>query len=541
MKEPQVKNHLKNLFIFIFFIYLMQIVNNTDSNITNIYDGNLEDLIKPLNLTNISIIDLILPSYKNEIIVFNNNSAIEIINNITKISENIFKNNSSTEIINNITKISENIFKYNSSTDYYKNLYKGECCNDVCCSCTTEFGADVTLSDRSKEFMDHEMLFRENKSNPNISVGKSEINVKLLNNSKNISTINKNNLKVLKCFKKLFSKEGLKKNTGNYILLSLVVGTCSCVVILIVKECKTLDTLIDQIIAEKKIKIKISLNNKNGPPKAKKARNSFKIKYKKDIIKESSSKIEIKNKKFLLNNNETFGDTLNNKGNKYNDLEMNTLEYEDALKIDRRTYIEFYFSLFKRKQILVFTFYTSNDYNLRTMKINLLLFSFAIDYTVNTLFFNDDVIHRIKIDEGKYTLLYRKGNLILSFLISNVCKFIIKYFSLTEKNIIEMKNSNDEQKNSKNKKCIKIKIILFFVFNVLILLFFWYYISCFCAIYLNTQMHLLKDTLISFGTSLLYPIALCFLPGIFRIPSLRAAKKDKNFIYKISKLIGFVI
>ena len=144
MKEPQVKNHLKNLFIFIFFIYLMQIVNNTDSNITNIYDGNLEDLIKRLNLTNISIIDLILPSYKNEIIVFNNNSAIEIINNITKISENIFKNNSSTEIINNITKISENIFKYNSSTDYYKNLYKGECCNDVCCSCTTEFGADVT-------------------------------------------------------------------------------------------------------------------------------------------------------------------------------------------------------------------------------------------------------------------------------------------------------------------------------------------------------------------------------------------------------------
>ena len=64
-----------------------------------------------------------------------------------------------------------------------------------------------------------------------------------------------------------------------------------------------------------------------------------------------------------------------------------------------------------------------------------------------------------------------------------------------------------------------------------------WYISCFCAIYKNTQIHLIKDTLISFGLSLLYPIGLCLLPGIFRIPSLRASKQDKECIYSLGRII----
>ena len=87
------------------------------------------------------------------------------------------------------------------------------------------------------------------------------------------------------------------------------------------------------------------------------------------------------------------------------------------------------------------------------------------------------------------------------------------------------------------KKCLKIKFILFFILNYFFLILFWYYISCFCAIYKNTQFYLIKDTLISFGLSLLYPVGLCFIPGIFRIPSLRAFKQDKECIYKLSTVI----
>ena len=70
------------------------------------------------------------------------------------------------------------------------------------------------------------------------------------------------------------------------------------------------------------------------------------------------------------------------------------------------------------------------------------------------------------------------------------------------------------------------------------MLFFWYFISCFCAVYTNTQIILIEDTLISFCTSMLYPFAINLLPGFFRIAALRAKNRDKKCIYNISLLIA---
>ncbi len=105
------------------------------------------------------------------------------------------------------------------------------------------------------------------------------------------------------------------------------------------------------------------------------------------------------------------------KENKYSDIEINELSYKKALKVDKRTYCEYYCSLIKRKQLLVFTFYTNDDYNLRCIKIVLFLFSFALDYAVNTLFFNDETMHEIYEDEGKYNFLYQIPNILYSTLL----------------------------------------------------------------------------------------------------------------------------
>ena len=83
-----------------------------------------------------------------------------------------------------------------------------------------------------------------------------------------------------------------------------------------------------------------------------------------------------------------------------------------------------------------------------------------------------------------------------------------------------------------------IKLIIFFVLIFLFLILFWYYLTCFCGVYKNTQTHLIKDTLLSFGLSLLYPFALNLLPGLFRIPSLN--NKNKECLYKISNIIQLI-
>ena len=69
----------------------------------------------------------------------------------------------------------------------------------------------------------------------------------------------------------------------------------------------------------------------------------------------------------------------------------------------------------------------------------------------------------------------------------------------------------------------------------MLLVMFWIYLSCFSAVYKNTQLHLIKDTLISFGTSLITPFAIYLLPGIFRIPSLK--NKDRKILYGISQVV----
>ena len=87
-------------------------------------------------------------------------------------------------------------------------------------------------------------------------------------------------------------------------------------------------------------------------------------------------------------------------------------------------------------------------------------------------------------------------------------------------------------------KFLKVKFIWFFNISLLFLILFWFYLSCFCAIYKNSQIQLLKDILISFGLSLMYPLGVYLIPGIFRIPSLKS--KNKECLYKISKIIQLI-
>ncbi len=86
-------------------------------------------------------------------------------------------------------------------------------------------------------------------------------------------------------------------------------------------------------------------------------------------------------------------------------------------------------------------------------------------------------------------------------------------------------------------KCLLYKFIIFFFISFIFLFFFWYYLACFCAIYKNTQLHLIKDTIISFWLSMLYPIGIYFIPGIFRIPALKDKQSNKETMYKFSQII----
>ena len=214
-----------------------------------------------------------------------------------------------------------------------------------------------------------------------------------------------------------------------------------------------------------------------------------------------------------------------------NDHEMNNLEYDMALAYDKRTFFQYYLSLLKKKQLILFTFVPINDYNLMYIKIILFIMSFSLFFTINGFFFSDKTMHKVYEDYGSYDFLYQIPQIFYSTMVCAVINIILKQLSLSEKNILEIKGEpleNIDQKSTKIKDCLKIKYALFFILSFLLMAFFWYFISCFCAVYPNTQIILIEDTLISFITSMIYPFGLNLLPPMFRIPALRAKKKDKN-------------
>ena len=221
----------------------------------------------------------------------------------------------------------------------------------------------------------------------------------------------------------------------------------------------------------------------------------------------------------------------------YNDKELNDLDFKLALKYDNRNLFKIYYSFLNTDHMLIKIFY-SKDYNSRFIKIFLFFYNFSLSYTVNALFFNEDTIHQILEDEGKYNFIYQLPQILYSTIISYLLGMILDYLALSEDNILELKAERIPQKAVQKSKellrTLKIKFIIFFIISFIFLLFFWYYVIFFCAVYINTQFHLIKDSVIGFGTGLLTPFGTKLIPLIFRIIGLKG--KVKYFFF-ISKLV----
>ena len=153
-------------------------------------------------------------------------------------------------------------------------------------------------------------------------------------------------------------------------------------------------------------------------------------------------------------------------------------------------------------------------------------------------------MHIIYEENGSYNFLHQIPQILYSTLISSTINTLMKHLSLSQNGVIKIKQtikvSQLVQKTFIMIKSFRLKMILFNILGFLLLSFSYYYLTMFCAVYTNTQLHLLKDIFTSFGLSLLYPFAYYLIPGFFRILSLKAVNKDKLWLYKISQMITFI-
>ena len=189
---------------------------------------------------------------------------------------------------------------------------------------------------------------------------------------------------------------------------------------------------------------------------------------------------------------------------------------------------------------MFFTFYKGNDYNIRNIKIYLFFFTFAINYSVCILFYNYKTLHKIYKENGKFNFIYQLPQIIYAAIITGVLSTIVNRLGLCENNILVIKKSllvEIEKEKQKQLDIILCKLISFFIVTYILLFFFWIYSASFCFVYRNTQIHLIKEAVISFSTSFMTPFLIYLFPGIFRIKALKSKKEPKKLMYNFSKFL----
>jgi len=82
--------------------------------------------------------------------------------------------------------------------------------------------------------------------------------------------------------------------------------------------------------------------------------------------------------------------------------------------------------------------------------------------------------------------------------------------------------------------------MIFFILNFVLLVLFWYYLTCFNAVYRNTQIYLIENTFISFGFSLFYPLIINIIPMIIRMCSIHSKNKNQRYTYIVSQILQVI-
>ena len=482
----------------------------------------------------------------------------------------------------------DELYLYNKSDNYYK---------EECKVFKSKNGTDISLYSRKKFFNTRFLSPCENncqfegyvtfydtpsfKCECNIKedlVSITELNYMALTNESSLLyqfdiEPKLTNFDVIKCYYLIASVDYITKNPGFYLLSLILLFLFIIIFIFIFKGYNSLSQRIDEAIKMKfhpeldvsnknliVLKIKIKHKNSSRIKKNKNKRSKSTKNMNRDMNKPKTINIRgnsvASNNNMMSNKNSdpknqlTKVDSLGqlnkeNDGNAYtfeNDYELNNISFQQAIKIDNREFCDLYRSLIKNKQLIMFSFFDFNSYNSPIIKKTIFFLSFVYHYGFNAFFFTDEILDTIFEEEGKYNPLVLVPLAVYSAMITTVfIKLLVDFLVLTEKQVLRIKNEKTEEKaNDEKKRLMKITIIklcIFFSINIILLIFFWFYLTCFNAVYPNTQIFLVINTAISFVISNIIPLIYNLIPAFIRndiltnknIKKMKSKKKSSEF------------
>ena len=378
------------------------------------------------------------------------------------------------------------------------------------------------------------------------------------------------NIWVFKCILNIFSLEILKSNILGFIILGFILIIFMGAIYYSVKEkyifFGKIQKLIDEIPQKpKKGKNITKIENKKEENEQEHDLNNIIYKQKKSYTKRNTNLLnylKINNAQSSIrpiknsdganilklnenkskNNDKKAKSKIKKEENKIYEKTYNELNfacYSEAINNDKRTAMEFYFSLIKTKHLIFFPFTKKNDFNSRSMKICFLILMSGFILTISVLFIDESDLHEFYLSNGVFNIFYHLPKILCSSITSSIIKYILLWNIFTEKNFLNLKKRislGRIDRYNKDMATLSLKSACFFPVSIIILALFWIYIMCFGSVFSKSHFQILKMFLISFGFHLIAPFIYNFIPTFFRICSLKG-KQNKEYLYRFSQYL----
>ncbi len=203
----------------------------------------------------------------------------------------------------------------------------------------------------------------------------------------------------------------------------------------------------------------------------------------------------------------------------------------------------FWYNL-RQRQIIINTFFEKDQLKPISIKLLVMVFSFTCYFVINGFLYNEDYITQVYNREGSITFIdYLQDSIeriIFSSLVGGFISFLIGIVFSTDKKIekvIEREKKNKivlKGKISKIYKCNNITLLLFIIFQFMVMTFFTIYVICFGYVYPNNTYDWYLSSLFVLGLVQSFSFITSFVISISKYLSV---KYRWEFCFKINEFL----
>ena len=212
---------------------------------------------------------------------------------------------------------------------------------------------------------------------------------------------------------------------------------------------------------------------------------------------------------------------------------LHNYTFEEAIKYDKRNIFRICYIYLLSKQIIFRTFLFRCPLDLFPLRFILFIFMLSCDLALNALFyFNDNISKKYQFSKNLFLFTFSNNISIIAYS-TLVSSFVMSLFSKLSNSSNAIRNvfRKEEEKIKRSKRCVinkkkngeilseiknilkcyRIKNIFLISIELILLLFFWYFVTAFCHVYSSTQLSWLLDSFFSILSRLILEFIFSFI------------------------------